>query len=179
MVNARHTKRVKALLDDAVSRGAKVIVGGEVDESANFVAPTLLEDIPADAKIMEEEIFGPLLPIIAYDDVDEVIRKVNAEPKPLALYMWSRTQKHIDRVLEQTSSGGACVNTTVVQFIHGNLPFGGVNNSGIGNAHGHFGFKAFSHERAVVRPQISLVSFFFPPYTDKVKKMIRMLLKFV
>ncbi|MBS2032468.1 MAG: aldehyde dehydrogenase family protein [Deltaproteobacteria bacterium] len=179
VVNARHTKRVKALLDDAVSRGAKVIVGGEVDESANFVAPTLLEDIPADAKIMEEEIFGPLLPIIAFDDVDEVIRKVNAEPKPLALYMWSKTQKNIDRVLEQTSSGGACVNTTVVQFIHGNLPFGGVNNSGIGNAHGHFGFKAFSHERAVVRPQISLVSFFFPPYTDKVKKMIRMLLKLV
>jgi len=179
VVNARHTKRVKALLDDAVSRGAKVVIGGEVDESACFVAPTLLEDIPADAKIMEEEIFGPLLPIIAFDDVDEVIRKVNADPKPLALYMWSKTQKNIDRVLEQTSSGGACVNTTVVQFIHGNLPFGGVNNSGIGNAHGHYGFKAFSHERAVVRPQISMVSFFFPPYTDRVKKMIKMLLKLV
>lgn len=179
IVNARHTARIKALLDDARARGARVLTGGEVDESACYVAPTLLDGIPEDAKIMEEEIFGPLLPIIAYDDLDEVIRRINAQPKPLALYIWSRNRAHIDKVMTLTSSGGACINNTVVHFLHGNLPFGGVNNSGIGNAHGHWGFKAFSHERAVVRTRIPLAAMFFPPYTDWTRRIARLLIKTV
>jgi aldehyde dehydrogenase (NAD+) len=90
--------------------------------------------------------------------MDEVIDKVNAGPKPLALYIYSQTQAHVDKVLTQTASGGACVNHALLQFLHGNLPFGGVNHSGMGNAHGHYGFKAFSHERAVVRTQVSLAA---------------------
>ena len=107
---------------------------------------------------MEEEIFGPLLPVITFRTLDEVIAKINAGPKPLALYIYSQTSAHVNQMLAQTASGGACVNHALLQFLHGNLPFGGVNQSGMGNAHGHYGFKAFSHERAVVRTQLPLAA---------------------
>ena len=110
---------------------------------------------------MHEEIFGPLLPVIGFTEIDEVIADINAGPKPLALYIYSQTSALIDKVLTQTASGGACVNHALLQFLHGNLPFGGVNNSGIGNAHGHYGFKAFSHERGVVQTQFSLAATLF------------------
>lgn len=155
IVNARHTARLAALLDDATQRGARIAAGGGVVQDDCFVQPTLLDGVPADARIMHEEIFGPLLPVIAYTDLDAVIREINAGPKPLALYLFSRSEAAIDTVLAHTVSGGACVNHTLMQFLNGNLPFGGINNSGIGNAHGHYGFKAFSHERSVVRTQFS------------------------
>ena len=177
VVNERHTGRIKGLLEDAREQGAEILCGGEARESDCFVQPTLLTKIPDSAKIMDEEIFGPLLPIIGYTDLDAVIREINAMPKPLALYVWSKTNAHIDKVLNETSSGGACVNHTVVQFLHLNLPFGGVNNSGIGNGHGHFGFKAFSHERGVIRTRFALAPMMFPPYTDRVKKMIKLFMK--
>ena len=174
IVNVRHARRVAALLADAVARGALVQCGGEVDEDACYVAPTLLDNIAPGSAILEEEIFGPLLPIIGYTDLDQVIATINAAPKPLALYIWSRSQQHIDQVLLQTSSGGACVNHCVAQFAHGNLPFGGVNNSGTGNAHGAYGFRAFSHERAVLRSSpLMLIKMFFPPYTKNRSMLIR------
>jgi aldehyde dehydrogenase (NAD+) len=179
VVNQRHTQRIRALLDDAKSRGATLLTGGAVDEQACYIAPTLIENIPADAKIMQEEIFGPLLPIIPYTELDDVIRRINADQKPLALYIWSKNEANIGKVMKQTSSGGACINNTVVHFLHGNLPFGGVNNSGIGNAHGHYGFKAFSHERAVVRTQLALATMFFPPYTDFTRKIAKLMIKTV
>ncbi len=179
MVNSRHMSRVKGLLDDAKQRGATVITGGQVNEGQRFIAPTLLEGIPMDAEIMHEEIFGPLLPIIPFDDLDDVIQKINSEPKPLALYIWSKTEAHIQKVMQQTTSGGACINHCVVQFLHGNLPFGGVNNSGIGSAHGYHGFLAFSHERGVVRNRIMLAKMFFPPYTDRTRKLISIFIKTV
>ena len=175
IVNARHTSRVKGLLEDATARGARVLVGGGVSESGCFVAPTLLDGVAVDARIMDEEIFGPLLPVIAFTGLDDVIAKINAAPKPLALYIYSQTDEHIQRVLQQTASGGACVNHALVHFLHGRLPFGGVNNSGLGNAHGHYGFKAFSHEKAVVRSQFSLATALFSagevsPYLRRVMK---------
>lgn len=179
IVNDRHTARVKSLLDDATTLGARVVTGGQINESRRYIAPTLLDDIPENAKIMSEEIFGPLLPIISYDNLDTVIARINAEPKPLALYIWSRNQSNINKVMQQTTSGGACINHCVVQFLHGNLPFGGVNNSGIGSGHGHHGFLAFSHERAVVRTQIMLAKMFFPPYTDRTRKLIALFMKTV
>jgi aldehyde dehydrogenase (NAD+) len=124
---------------------------------------------------MEEEIFGPLLPIMTFRSLDEVIAKINAGPKPLALYIYSQTSAHVDQVLTQTASGGACVNHALLQFLHGNLPFGGVNHSGMGNAHGHYGFKAFSHERAVVRTQVSLAATLLG--TGEVPTLVRKCLK--
>ena len=181
IVNARHTARVVALLDDATQRGARIAVGGGVVQDDCFVQPTLLDQVPAGARIMHEEIFGPLLPVIAYTDLDAVIRDINAGPKPLALYLFSRTDADIESVLAQTVSGGACVNHSLMQFLNGNLPFGGINNSGIGNAHGHYGFKAFSHERSVVRTQfaraatLSSAGAVAPP----LRRIVRALLKFL
>jgi aldehyde dehydrogenase (NAD+) len=124
--------------------------------------------------VLEEEIFGPLLPICTYTDLDSAIAGINAGPKPLALYVFSRNAQHVDRVVQGTSSGGVCVNTAMLHFAHGNLPFGGVNNSGLGNAHGFYGFKAFSHERAVLRgTPLRLVKMFFPPFTAGRTRLIR------
>jgi aldehyde dehydrogenase (NAD+) len=177
--NSRHVARLKHLLDDALQRGANVLSGGDVRISERYIAPTLLDNIADDAQIMQEEIFGPLLPIISFNNLDSVIERINAAPKPLALYVWSRTQANVDKVMQQTTSGGACINHSVVQFLHGNLPFGGVNNSGIGSAHGHHGFLAFSHARAVVRNRIMLTTMFFPPYTERTRKLIALFMKMV
>lgn len=174
VINQRHTQRIAGLLQDAQSRGARVLAGGEVDVSACYIAPTLIEQVPQEAQIMSEEIFGPVLPIITYENVDEVIREINAQPKPLALYVFSTNKARTRRLLGRTSSGGVAINHCVLHYAQGNLPFGGVNNSGIGNAHGHFGFKAFSHERAVLKSGPILVAkLFFPPYTDFKQKLIR------
>lgn len=175
IVNRRHAERVRSLLDDATSRGARVLAGGMVSVADNFIAPTLLDNIPGDAKINSEEIFGPLLPIYGFTDLDEVIRQINANPKPLALYIFSRNNANIERVMQETTSGGACINHTVMQYLHGHLPFGGVNNSGIGNAHGHFGFRTFSHERAVVRNRLSFAASLFSP--GEVPSYLRKILK--
>ena len=175
MVNARHTGRVKALLEDATAHGARSLTGGGMGESDCFIQPTLLDKVPDAARVMQEEIFGPLLPIIGFTNLDEVIERINAGPKPLALYVYSKTEKNIDAVLTRTVSGGACVNHSLMQFLQGNLPFGGVNNSGIGNAHGHYGFKAFSHERVVVRTQFSIAATLFS--AGEVPPIIRKLMR--
>jgi aldehyde dehydrogenase (NAD+) len=175
MVNARHTGRVKALLEDATAHGARSLTGGGMGESDCFIQPTLLDKVPDAARVMQEEIFGPLLPIIGFTNLDEVIERINAGPKPLALYIYSKTEKNIDAVLTRTVSGGACVNHSLMQFLQGNLPFGGVNNSGIGNAHGHYGFKAFSHERGVVRTQFSFAANLFS--AGEVPPIIRKLMR--
>ena len=179
VVNERHTQRINALLEDAKSKGAQVLTGDSVDAKDCFIAPTLLTDIPRDAKIMDEEIFGPLLPIIPFTNLDQVIGDINSMQKPLALYVWSKNESNIEAVMRRTSSGGACINHAVVQFLHGNLPFGGVNNSGIGNAHGEYGFRAFSHERAVVRTRIMLARMFFLPHKSWTQKIIDLMMKLV
>ena len=174
VINQRHTQRIAGLLQDAVSRGAKVAVGGDVDVSQCFIAPTLLEQVPDEASIMSEEIFGPVLPIIGFRDLDKVVREINANPKPLALYIFSTDKARTRDLIAKTSSGGVAINHCVLHYAHGNLPFGGVNNSGIGNAHGEYGFKAFSHERAVLKSgPIMMAKLFFPPYTGFKQKLIR------
>jgi aldehyde dehydrogenase (NAD+) len=161
MVNQRHYVRVKALLDDATALGAQALFGGGGDASDDFIQPTVLDNIPVNAKIMEEEIFGPLLPIFTFSSLDDVISKINSGPKPLAIYLYSHTSANVKKVLSHTASGGACINGSLVQFLHGNLPFGGIGNSGQGNAHGLYGFKAFSHERAVVHIKLPLLTALF------------------
>ncbi|MGD9831226.1 MAG: aldehyde dehydrogenase family protein [Piscinibacter sp.] len=177
MIHARHAQRVGALVDEAVAQGARVLAGGAHDAEKRYVAPTLLAEVPDAARIAQEEIFGPVLPIAAFDALDEVIARINAAPKPLALYLWSRDGAAAEKQRTETSSGSFCVNLCVMQFAHGNLPFGGVNHSGIGNAHGVFGFKAFSHERAVLKGgPLSALKLLFPPYTEGKAKLSRMLL---
>jgi len=176
MIHERHARRVVELVDDAVTRGAEVLAGGDHDAAVRYVAPTLLADVPDNAEISGAEIFGPVLPIAAFDSLDEVIARINATPKPLALYLWSRSAATVNRVRTETSSGSFCVNLCLQQYAHSNLPFGGVNHSGLGNAHGFFGFKAFSHERATLASgALSMLKWLFPPYGAAKVKLSRAL----
>ncbi len=177
VVNPRHTRRIAALLEDAQSHGARVIHGGEVQPADCFIQPTLLDAMPVGSRIFQEEIFGPLLPLIVFDDLGKVIDQINAEPKPLALYFWGKSNARINLVLAATSAGGTCINSCVMHYSHSGLPFGGVNNSGIGSAHGHFGFKAFSHERAVLRTRILGLQILFPPYRNITRRILNLLLR--
>jgi aldehyde dehydrogenase (NAD+) len=174
LVNPRHTQRLVSILADAKKSGARILVGGQVDENLQYIAPTLIEDAAPNSRLMREEIFGPLLPILQFTDLQTVIAQINAEPKPLALYVYGKDSHRIAQVIDHTSSGGACINHCMVHYAHGNLPFGGANNSGIGSAHGHFGFKAFSHERAVLTGGwLRTEKLFAPPFTDTRLALIR------
>ena len=174
IVNQRHTQRLSDLLADAQKLGSRIIVGGQVDMAECMVAPTLLDGVNADMRIMQEEIFGPLLPILEFSDITQVIAQINANPKPLALYVYSSNQKLAERIIAQSSSGGACINQCMMHNVQGNLPFGGVNNSGIGSTHGIHGFKAFSHERSVLTAgRLRLEKLFAPPYTAMRFKLIK------
>lgn len=149
IVNDRNFNRVKDLFDDAIEKGAEVVFGGVFDASDRTISPTVLKNVTPDMKIMQEEIFAPILPMMNYEDIDEVIDYVNDRDKPLALYVFSHNQDLIDNVLQHTTSGNAAINDVVVHFSDVNLPFGGVNTSGIGFYHGVYGFKEFSHEKGV------------------------------
>jgi len=151
IVNPQNFARVKGLLEDAVAKGASVAVGGRLEEGDLTVHPTMLTDVTPDMAILQEEIFGPVLPVMTYAELDEAIEYIERRDKPLALYVYSPDQDNIDKVLKRTSSGGVTVNGVFSHYLENNLPFGGVNGSGMGSYHGHFGFKAFSHERAVYR----------------------------
>ncbi len=173
VVNQGHHNRISGLLSDALANGAQVISGGQVDDGDRFIAPTLIEGMADSSRIMDEEIFGPVLPIKTFRDLGNVIDYVNSKPKPLALYVFARDKAAINKVLEETSAGDTCINQTVMHFVHPNLPFGGVNNSGIGKSGGEWGFKAFSHERSVLQDKFGSGHMMHPPYTPKVKKMIK------
>ena len=154
VVNPANFNRVKALFDDAVAQGAKVAAGGTLEEADRTVHPTMLTGVTPQMKILQEEIFAPLLPVMTYDSLDEVIGYIEARDKPLALYIYSQDEANIDRILARTSSGGVTVNGVFSHYLENNLPFGGVGPSGVGSYHGYFGFKAFSHERAVYRHRL-------------------------
>ncbi|MFZ5562250.1 MAG: aldehyde dehydrogenase family protein [Pseudomonadota bacterium] len=179
VVNERHTLRLKALIDDARDRGARVACGGEVEPASHFVAPTLLADVPAEARINHEEIFGPVLPLRRFASLDEVAEQINRAPKPLALYIWCGDRQRARYLLARTTSGGACINNSVVHALHPRLPFGGVNNSGIGSTHGEFGFRAFSHARAVTDTRLALVQSFYPPYTHWMRRLIAFAIRYL
>ena len=149
IVNEGNFKRVKALFDDAVEKGAKVAVGGELDATDLTIHPTMLTGVTPQMKILQEEIFAPILPVMTYDNIDQAIGYIEARDKPLALYVFSPDEANVDKVLQRTSSGGVTVNGVFSHYLENRLPFGGVNGSGMGSYHGYFGFKAFSHERAV------------------------------
>jgi aldehyde dehydrogenase (NAD+) len=153
IVNQGNFARVKALVDDAVAQGATVAVGGELEEGDLTVHPTMLTGVTPQMKILQEEIFAPVLPVMTYENIDQVIGYIEARDKPLALYVYSKDQGTVDKVLKRTSSGGVTVNGVFSHYLENQLPFGGVNGSGMGSYHGYFGFKAFSHERAVYMHQ--------------------------
>jgi aldehyde dehydrogenase (NAD+) len=149
IVNAQNFGRIKKLFDDAVAKGAKIAVGGTLEEADRTIHPTLLTDVTPDMLIMQEEIFGPIVPVLTYKNIDDVIAYISSRPKPLALYIYSNSQNNIEKLLSGTSSGGVTINGFFSHYLENQLPFGGVNQSGMGSYHGVFGFRTFSHERAV------------------------------
>lgn len=148
IVNERHARRLAALLEQDSGRA---LIGGDVDIADRFVSPTVLVDVPEDAAVMEEEIFGPILPIVTVADHRAAIEVVNSRPKPLALYAFTRDAQVRADFVERTSSGGLAFNTVMTQLAVPALPFGGVGASGMGRYHGEYSLQTFSHERAVLR----------------------------
>ena len=151
IVDRRNFERVRGYLDDAREKGATVVCGGATDPETLSVHPTLLRDVPPHAQLLAEENFGPILTLFTYRDIDEAIAAIQQQPKPLALYLFTQDDQSTDYVLQRTSSGGVTVNNCVAHCIEHHLPFGGVNNSGMGRYHGVHGFRELSHERAVLR----------------------------
>jgi len=179
IINEQHYARLMDMINECRQRNAKIECGGNGEESENYIEPTLITHVPEDTVLMTEEIFGPLLPVLKYVRLEDALDFINEREKPLALYIFSRDKKNIKMILSGTSAGGTCVNDTVKQFIHLNLPFGGVNQSGMGNAHGYFGFKTFSHERAVLfNNKYDPLSIFYPPYTPVIEKLISILIRY-
>lgn len=140
------------------------IIGGEVDKSEKYISPTLLDNVSLDSDVMTEEIFGPILPIITFNDIEEAVNHINNNEKPLALYYFGNSSKAKD-IINRCTSGGACINDTIIHVANHNLPFGGVGNSGMGSYHGNNSFRAFSHQRSIMKsPTWIDVAFRYPPY---------------
>jgi len=149
IVNDQNFARIRKLFDDAIAKGAKVAVGGTLEPADRTIHPTLLTDVTPDMQILQEEIFAPIVPVVTYRTLDEVIGHITRGGKPLALYIYSNDRDNIDKILARTSSGGVTINGFFSHYLESRLPFGGVNQSGMGSYHGVYGFKAFSHERAI------------------------------
>lgn len=172
IVNARHHRRLAALLGSG-----KVVVGGQLEESDRFIAPTVLRDVSPDSAVMADEIFGPILPVLPVGSVDDAVSFINRRPKPLALYVFSEDDKVAASVIDRTSSGGAAVNHTWMHLANHDLPFGGVGPSGMGSYHAKATYDCFSHHRSVLMKPTSLdAPILYPPYDETKRKLIKFLL---
>jgi len=174
IVNERHLARLESLLHSA---GGTVVAGGKVDHAQRWIEPTVIVDPDPQAPIMQDEIFGPILPVVRVDSVDEALRFVRARPKPLALYLFTRSASVERMVVEQTSSGGVCINHVMMHFAVPELPFGGVGPSGLGAYHGRAGFEELSHRKPVLRrgfwPDLSIA---YPPFDARKERILRRVL---
>ena len=173
IINEKHFNRLKGLLE-----GQRVVFGGQCDDKLLRIAPTLLEDTDPDSPIMQEEIFGPILPMLTYRSFDEAISFIRGREKPLALYIFSKDKGHIRAVQERLTYGGGCVNDTVVHLSNPSMPFGGVGSSGMGSYHARQGFDTFTHEKSVLRKALWLdIPVRYAPYDDRLTRLLRLLLK--
>lgn len=174
IINQRQMSR----LVDIIKRDEnKIACGGQYDENTLYIAPTVIDNANWDDAAMEDEIFGPILPVMEYEEIDQVIRMVNDRPKPLALYIFTSDKQVEKKVLTLTSSGGGCVNDTVSHVASPYIPFGGVGNAGIGSYHGKQSFDTFSHKKSIMKKSTRIkLSVAFPPYGDKLK-LVRKIMK--
>ncbi len=172
IVNRRHFARLLALM-----REGRIAIGGQTDEDDLYIAPTVITDLPSDAAILEEEVFGPILPVVGYDGIEEALAFVKKRPKPLALYLFTGDRRLQQRVIDEMSSGSVVVNDVLVNQIVPGLPFGGVGNSGMGTFHGRYTFDAFSHPKAVVRrSMLADLDVRYPPFTTMKDRLLQWLL---
>ena len=182
IINDAHYRRLIALIDDAVQKGARAVAvdtgAAAVNAPSRKLAPTVLVGVNDSMAIMKEEIFGPVLPIEAYDSLDQAIGKINARPRPLSLYMFGGDAAARRRVLDRTAAGGVTIDDTLLHFSNENLPFGGIGASGIGAYHGERGFLTFSHQKAVfIQPRLSFTWLLRPPYGKRFERVLELLKK--
>lgn len=179
IVNKRHFERVKSYVEDAVEKGAKIETGGNFDSEQDYISPTVMTNVSKKSSLMTEEIFGPVLPVYGFTNLQEVIDEINSKEKPLALYIYSSSRKNTNRILANTRAGGTCINHNAVHFFNANLPFGGSNNSGIGKSHGWYGFEAFSNARGVFKQHVpNALDMLMPPYNNFKQKLIDLTIKY-
>ena len=173
IINASNFDRLHELLDTDT-----LTFGGESDRDKRLISPTILENVSFEDTIMQEEIFGPILPILSFTDINEAIAKVKERPKPLSCYIYSKNREAIEKLLKEVSFGGGAVNDSVMHLSNSNLPFGGVGFSGIGSYHGKFGFDAFTHYKSILeKPFWFEANIKYAPYSEKKLKWIKYLLK--
>lgn len=173
IINEGHTERLAKLIDPS-----KVTFGGVVDRAERFVSPTLLEDVRWDDAVMQDEIFGPILPVFPFDDLDQEIQRIKTGPKPLSLYVYGKDQRRIDQILQRISFGGGCVNDSNMHLSNSCLPFGGVGDSGTGSYHGEHGFKNFSHMKGILHKPFWLETpIKYMPYSNLKRKLIKFLVE--
>jgi len=172
IINNEQFERLSALI-----KTGTVVVGGTIDPKDRYIAPTLLDNVKSDDPIMQEEIFGPIFPVLEYSDLDEVISFVNGREKPLAFYFFSSSRYNQEKILAKTSSGGGCINDTMLHLTNPRMPFGGVGYSGMGSYHGKFSFDTFSHHRSIVSKSTLLdVPLRYAPYKNKLN-LIKLIMK--
>ncbi|MDZ4682653.1 MAG: aldehyde dehydrogenase family protein [Saprospiraceae bacterium] len=182
IINSRHTARLKGLLEDALEKGAvSEYPGGQIQEAENYFPPVLLTNVTPAMRVANEEIFGPILPVHTFSKLDEAIQYINKKEKPLALYIFSGSRRNVERILNETSAGGVTINDVAMHFYNYNLPFGGVNNSGIGKGHGEFAFHEFSNAKAVLRQwaPFSGAEMMYPPFNSRKRKLVSWLMKYL
>jgi aldehyde dehydrogenase (NAD+) len=179
IINPKNFQRLKSLLENAIQKGAKVAFGGKTIAEECFIEPTLLTNLTPDMEMMQEEIFGPIFPILTYQTLPEALSFIQTLPKPLALYIFSNHKNNIDFIVKNSTAGGTCINDCLLHITHPDLPFGGVNNSGIGKSHGEAGFLEFSNARSVMRQKSGWtpIKLLYPPYTPSVQDMLDKLKK--
>lgn len=171
IINERQFDRLATFINNG-----EIVAGGKTNRNERYISPTILDKVSWEAPVMEDEIFGPILPVLEYSNLEEAINKINERPKPLALYIFSKNENKQNKVLRETSSGGVCINDTVMQVGVSELPFGGVGNSGIGSYHGKASFDTFSHQKSVLKKSFLMdLKWRYAPYAGKldfIKKMI-------
>ena len=173
IINDKHYTRLLNLMEDE-----KAVIGGVTDDSLRKISPTLLDNITYQSKIMQEEIFGPILPMITYENIDQCINYINKNPNPLALYLFTSSKETEKRVLNECNFGGGCINDTIMQVASDYLPFGGVGESGMGSYHGKASFDTFSHFRSILKKSTKIdIQARYAPYTKAKEKLTKMILK--
>jgi aldehyde dehydrogenase (NAD+) len=171
IINSKHFRRIKEYLNNGV-----IVVGGQYDENNLHIAPTILDLIKWEDPIMQEEIFGPILPVLEFSDLSDVILAVNSRPKPLALYLFTTSKELENRIVKSVSFGGGCVNDTIVHLGTSNMPFGGVGESGMGGYHGKWSFDTFTHTKSILKKSNAIdIKLRYPPYGNKLSILKKLL----
>jgi aldehyde dehydrogenase (NAD+) len=171
IINDRHFARVAALIDED-----KVVFGGKTDAADRYISPTVMTEVTLRDRVMNEEIFGPLLPVLDFENLNEVVETIARNPNPLALYLFTTSATEEQLILDRVSFGGGCINNTLMHFSDPKLPFGGVGSSGLGAYHGHHSFEAFSHKKGVLKTANFIdPSVKYPPYDDSKRRILRKL----